>query len=226
MLKSVTVGAYGWSPADWGEQFYPDDLPEDWRATYYANAFQSVLLPQAVWQAQCDDDALTEILEELPEGFKCVFELDTKNGIDIPDEQRLATYQTLCTQLPSCSSSKLKSDSNSNSKSQDQNAFHASEPEIIVAPTTPDSLLKQLQQRTRCHCLSADTLLSEPAGTDYRLAVLKAEEPLEPLAIKAVIEQLNVLLQDTGNDDDVYLFMDTPYQTLTQMQTMLELYGL
>lgn len=200
MLKSVTVGAYGWAPVDWDEQYYPGDLPEGWRATYYANTFRTVLLPQAVWQTP--GDGLAATLDDLPEGFKCVFELS------VPDEQLVATYQMLCGLVEDIIAS----------------------PEIAVANTVSDDTLQQLQQQTRCHRLSVDQLLSESAGTDYRLAILQAAEPLEPLAMKAVIEQLieqlKVPLQATETDDDVYLFMDTPYQTLTQIQAMLELYGL
>ena len=125
-----------------------------------------------------------------------------------PDAQLRATYQTLREHAQGVTMS----------------------PEIAVANTVSDDTLQQLQQQTRCHRLSANQLLSEPAGTDYRLAILQAAEPLEPLAMKAVIEQLieqlKVSLQATETNDDVYLFMDTPYQTLTQIQAMLELYGL
>ena len=38
-----------WSLAD-ADTFYPDDLPEDWRLTYFANAFPAVLVPAALWQ--------------------------------------------------------------------------------------------------------------------------------------------------------------------------------
>lgn len=48
-FSSLTLAAYGWCPADWLQAFYPDDLPEDWRNTYYANEFSTVLLAAGDW---------------------------------------------------------------------------------------------------------------------------------------------------------------------------------
>jgi len=52
----LIVGAYGWDHVDWQGVFYPDDLPEDWRLTYYANEFKSVYVPQSVWLHASIDD--------------------------------------------------------------------------------------------------------------------------------------------------------------------------
>lgn len=203
MLKCVTLGAYGWAPLDWVMQYYPTDLPEDWQSAYYANEFRAVLLPEVIWQAHGDD--LADALQALPEGFKCVFELSASEaGRGDVDEQIRVAWQTLNETVQAV----------------------ISEPELLVPPTLSDSLLAQLQQHTICHRLSADGFLSEPAGTDYQLAVVKAEEPLTPLAIKAVVEQLKNNVEESVTDNEVYVFLDTPYQTLTNMQAMLELYGL
>lgn len=48
-FTSLTLAAYGWSPMDWGKAFYPDDLPEDWRISYYGNEFKTVLLTAQDW---------------------------------------------------------------------------------------------------------------------------------------------------------------------------------
>ena len=49
MMKSVKpeirVGSRGWNFDQWGGDFYPDDLPEDWRFSYYSNEFQAMLVP-------------------------------------------------------------------------------------------------------------------------------------------------------------------------------------
>ncbi len=50
-LTSLTLAAYGWSPANWLQMFYPDDLPQDWQIAYYANEFNSVLLPASGWES-------------------------------------------------------------------------------------------------------------------------------------------------------------------------------
>ena len=45
----LKIGARGWRHQQWLGTYYPDDLPEDWRLTYYANDFQTVLVPKEYW---------------------------------------------------------------------------------------------------------------------------------------------------------------------------------
>lgn len=49
-LGSLELAAYGWSPANWLTAFYPDDLPEDWQVSYYANEFSHILIPADEWR--------------------------------------------------------------------------------------------------------------------------------------------------------------------------------
>ncbi len=64
----VLVGARGWEHEAWTGRFYPADLPEDWRLTYYANAFRSVLVP-AERLASVPGNELRRWPEEVPEDF-------------------------------------------------------------------------------------------------------------------------------------------------------------
>jgi len=48
--ESIKLGACGWNHAHWTRHFYPDDLPPDWRLSYYANEFSAVLLPENQWR--------------------------------------------------------------------------------------------------------------------------------------------------------------------------------
>jgi len=41
----IFVGARGWQYPDWSGEFFPDDLPEDWRFSYYSNEQQAILVP-------------------------------------------------------------------------------------------------------------------------------------------------------------------------------------
>lgn len=45
MQYRLLTGACGWRHAGWAGSFYPDDLPPEWRLTYYANEFRTVLAP-------------------------------------------------------------------------------------------------------------------------------------------------------------------------------------
>lgn len=59
----IRVGARGWQHAAWENSFYPDDLPVNWRFSFYSNEFQTVLVPYAYltrysteqWQEWVDD---------------------------------------------------------------------------------------------------------------------------------------------------------------------------
>ena len=48
-FRRLELAACGWLPADWSCMFYPEDLPEEWRVSYYANEFDCVLLSANDW---------------------------------------------------------------------------------------------------------------------------------------------------------------------------------
>ena len=66
-LQGLRIGAYGWKHEPWCDGFYPDDLPEDWQLTYYANEFSTVLLP-ADYCSQAELD-VEQLLDDVPENF-------------------------------------------------------------------------------------------------------------------------------------------------------------
>ena len=72
---TVMVGAIGWEYPSWRDSFYPEDLPEDWRLSYYSNEFPVVLLPVSRLAA-AELSEVTEWLEETHQGFRFVLELD------------------------------------------------------------------------------------------------------------------------------------------------------
>ncbi len=71
----LLVVAVGWDHDPWSGGFYPDDLPRDWRLTYYANVFRGVLVP-APATAAADTGTAEAWLEDTPEGFRFVLEVD------------------------------------------------------------------------------------------------------------------------------------------------------
>jgi len=66
--SSIQVGAFDWQRLHWSGDFYPDDLPEDWRLSYYANEFSAVLVPAQIWQSQGAD--IEHWCDEVHEGFR------------------------------------------------------------------------------------------------------------------------------------------------------------
>ncbi len=55
--SELFVGAVGWDHDAWAGTFFPDDLPADWRLTYYANEYPLVLVPAALWQGASPEQA-------------------------------------------------------------------------------------------------------------------------------------------------------------------------
>jgi len=71
------IGACGWEHAHWQDVFYPDDLPPDWRLTYYGNEFGAVLVPAGVWARGSSQD-VTQWSEDTDESFRFVLELPSE----------------------------------------------------------------------------------------------------------------------------------------------------
>jgi len=69
--KTVRVGVCDWDQPHWLGSFYPEDLPEDWRLSYYANEFSAVLVPETKWRAENVD--FEQWAEDVPEGFRFYF---------------------------------------------------------------------------------------------------------------------------------------------------------
>lgn len=62
MSGQVLIGCRGWDHDEWTPEFYPEDLPDDWRFCFYSNEIRSVLVPFAdiynadprQWREDCD----------------------------------------------------------------------------------------------------------------------------------------------------------------------------
>ncbi|WP_455208052.1 hypothetical protein [Kaarinaea lacus] len=70
----ILVGAEGWRYPEWAGEFYPDDLPEDWRFSYYCNEFQAVLIP-VDYLAGHEFEEWAEWVEDAPKEFAFYVEL-------------------------------------------------------------------------------------------------------------------------------------------------------
>ena len=70
------LGSFGWEHAQWAGGFYPDDLPEDWRLTYYANEFGCVLVPQDQWLS-ADEDQWAGWEDDPVDSFRFFLEVDS-----------------------------------------------------------------------------------------------------------------------------------------------------
>ncbi|RDH88860.1 MAG: ABC transporter permease [endosymbiont of Seepiophila jonesi] len=71
--------AVGWDHPAWQGSFYPDDLPEDWRLTYYANEVPGVLVPMALW-CKADEAQVESWIDDVEEGFRFYLALTGGGG--------------------------------------------------------------------------------------------------------------------------------------------------
>jgi len=63
----------GWELPGWEREFYPADLPADWRLTYFANEFPAVMLSAALC-LRANEELLAEWAEAVPDGFRFYLE--------------------------------------------------------------------------------------------------------------------------------------------------------
>lgn len=92
MGAGLLVGAEAWEHPGWDGLFYPDDLPPEWRLTYYANEFPLVLLPAAAW-CSTQPTALEDWRDDVPERFRFVLDVTGVTVADRPILQQLANCQ-------------------------------------------------------------------------------------------------------------------------------------
>lgn len=76
----VVIGACGWKHSAWLNDFYDEDLPEDWQLGFYSNEFPVVYVPAVVWLVVEDMD-LSQWTEDVSDSFRFILELpaDTLN---------------------------------------------------------------------------------------------------------------------------------------------------
>lgn len=68
----VLIGACGWNHQAWLNDFYSEDLPEDWLLGYYSNEFPVVYVPAADWLNTVDTSEWTE---DVSDSFRFIFEI-------------------------------------------------------------------------------------------------------------------------------------------------------
>jgi hypothetical protein len=77
MIQTQTellIAAHGWSHAAWCGEYYPEDLPEDWRLSYYSNEFRGVVVPAEEW-VMVDPVEVERWVEDTPEEFTFYIEV-------------------------------------------------------------------------------------------------------------------------------------------------------
>jgi len=70
---SLDIVTGGWELPGWRRDLYPEDLPADWRLTYFANEFPAVMLAAKHW-LPADAVQLKAWAEDVPDDFRFYLE--------------------------------------------------------------------------------------------------------------------------------------------------------
>lgn len=68
----VLMGACGWKHQAWLNDFYSEDLPEDWQLGFYSNEFPVVYVAAADWLEAAD---FSEWTEDITDSFRFILEI-------------------------------------------------------------------------------------------------------------------------------------------------------
>lgn len=74
-MGCITLLRNGWAPGVGDEDFYPPDLPEDWRLSYFSNLYHAVLVPEWQWRG-ANGAQLRAWVEDTPARFRFFLEID------------------------------------------------------------------------------------------------------------------------------------------------------
>jgi hypothetical protein len=82
MKQPPALGAAGWDRPEWSDTFYPSDMPEEWRLTYFNTQFACVFLDESVWR-QAGSAAYAAWAADTHEQF--VFLLEGARPEEVPE---------------------------------------------------------------------------------------------------------------------------------------------
>ena len=72
----VLMGTSGWRHQAWINDFYSEDLPEEWQLGFYSNEFPVVYVPASDW---LDDSNIAEWTEDVADSFRFILEISENN---------------------------------------------------------------------------------------------------------------------------------------------------
>ena len=78
----INILPVGWNHAAWNGEFYPEDLPPEWRLSYFANEFPGVLIPQQDWCVS-ENQGLRSWSDDVVEGFRFFLTLNQMLDLEV-----------------------------------------------------------------------------------------------------------------------------------------------
>lgn len=81
MTPKISVGVFDWMSFAEPQGYYPEDIPAEWKLSYYSNDFNSACLSLAALTTK--PELLTEWVSDLPQTFELSFYLQQVDQIPI-----------------------------------------------------------------------------------------------------------------------------------------------
>lgn len=89
MNEALIIGTYGWEYPAGGADFFPPELPDDWRFCYYSNLLRALLLPQSAWPVT--RATVDQWLDDSDPEFRFVLELPAASGAPLAVDAQALT---------------------------------------------------------------------------------------------------------------------------------------
>ncbi len=83
-MQNLTLVSRGVCHPQWLSAFYPADIPQDWRLTYFANEFPACAI--SLYELTTLGLQWRALDPDLPDGFSCYLELSSPEANKIPEQ--------------------------------------------------------------------------------------------------------------------------------------------
>lgn len=202
MSNSLMLAAVGLEGPGWDSEYYPEDLPEEWRLGYYANEFRGLLIPAAVWAEEPDAG---QWLEDVNEDFAFYFQLsDRMTGAELKRVLKAAE------QLGSYLQGLIIEAEDSEAYEDLQQQLSSVLPGRELAVMTPCSDLPL--------CWQGENKTFGPYGP----GLVRLEEDVQPRQLREILEQYCA----ATDAETPVLFVEAPVSVFETLRTLIDLMGL
>ena len=202
---SVRVGVYNWAEFARDDSFYPEDMPAEWRLSYFANEFESACLDLSA--SGLSAALLGESLEDLAENFEL--------SLAVSEISHIATILELIQQHELRAQWLIFDDHSGKHTAGDlQRQLEQHVGELAASGLGPVTWRRRSQIWTPAH-----------AHISSELAILPAAESLA--GSRGWIEQwLENAPADEATPLTLWCEADIEYSRLAELRTLVELMGL
>lgn len=201
MKAPITLMGIGLDAPNWDREFFPDDLPEDWRLAYYANEYPGILIPPEGW---AQDPDIQDWIENTSDDFEFYFQVQA--GMSDESLERL-------TQAADALGPRLKGLLLDSGNQEGYETLL----DRLAAVTSGRKLSVVTPYKGLSLCWQHDIV----AGTACGPGLIRLESDMPPRQLRALIEAYVAATEDEAP----ILFVRAPVSVLETLNTLLDLMG-